>query len=225
MLTQAIGEVLPAAMAVTLSPFPIIAIVLLLAAPGARANGILFTLGWMGGLSALTALTLAISQGTDSADGTSATWVDWARVAGGALMILLGIKKWRTRPRAGDDVPMPKWMKGFDNVSPRKALTLGFLLAAANIKNVALVGSAAASITDLVAGGHDAFLGAAVFVVLSSASVLAAVVYSLVAGERATAPLESVKQFMLANNAVIMMVILLVLGAKILGDGLAGVGA
>lgn len=225
MLTQAIGEVLPVAMAVALSPFPIIAIVLLLARPGGRANGMLFTLGWIGGLSALTALALTISEGTDATDGTSAAWIDWARVIGGALLIALGWKTWRTRPRAGDDVPKPKWMKGFDNVSKRKALTLGFLLAAANVKNVALVGSAAASITDLVADGHDAFLGAVVFVVLGSASVLGAVVYSLVAGERSTAPLESVKQFMLANNAVIMMVILLILGANILGNGLAAVGA
>jgi hypothetical protein len=62
-----------------------------------------------------------------------------------------------------------------------------------------------------------------VFVVLASSSVLGAVLFRTVGGQRAAAPLESVKQFMLANNAVIMMVVLLVLGAKILGDGLGAI--
>jgi hypothetical protein len=37
--------------------------------------------------------------------------------------------------------------------------------------------------------------------------------------------LAAAKQFMTDNNAVIMMVLLLVIGAKILGDGLAGLSA
>ena len=41
-----------------------------------------------------------------------------------------------------------------------------------------------------------------------------------VAGDRAARPLAAVKQFMADNNAVIMMVVLLLLGAKLLGDGL-----
>ena len=45
--------------------------------------------------------------------------------------------------------------------------------------------------------------------------------FYLVGGKRAARPLDSIKQFMSANNAVIMMVVLLLLGAKLLGDGLA----
>ena len=43
----------------------------------------------------------------------------------------------------------------------------------------------------------------------------------LVDAKRAARPLEAVKRFMSDNNAVIMMVVLLLLGAKLLGDGLA----
>jgi threonine/homoserine/homoserine lactone efflux protein len=224
-LTNAIGELLPAAMAVALSPFPIIAIVLLLATPRARANGAAFTLGWVVGLAALTTIALLVSEGSDAADGTSATWIDWLRVVGGALMLVLAGKKWRTRPRAGEQVPMPGWMKSFETASPRRSLVLGLGLAGVNFKNIALAGSAASSITDLVADGHDVVVSAAVFVVLGSLSVLGALVYFLVGGSRAAAPLERVKEFMLANNSVIMMVILLLLGANILGNGIAAVGS
>lgn len=225
MLTNAIGELLPAAMAVTLSPFPIIAIVLLLATPRGRANGLAFTLGWVGGLAALTTAALLVSEGTEASDGTSAAWLDWLRVVGGALMIVLALRKWVNRPRPGDEVPMPGWMKSFETSTPRRSLLLGLGLSGANVKNVALAGSAAASITDMVADGHDAVLGAVVFVLLGSASVITAVVFHLVGGDRAKAPLERVKEFMLANNSVIMMVILLLLGANILGNGLSAVGS
>lgn len=47
MLNQAIGDLLPAAVAVALSPIPIIAVVLVLGAPAARTTGPMFALGWI----------------------------------------------------------------------------------------------------------------------------------------------------------------------------------
>jgi hypothetical protein len=49
------------------------------------------------------------------------------------------------------------------------------------------------------------------------------VLFYLGAPATAARPLAATKQFMSANNAVIMMVVLLLLGAKLLGDGLAGI--
>jgi hypothetical protein len=39
--------------------------------------------------------------------------------------------------------------------------------------------------------------------------------------ERAAPALDAIRRFMSENNAVIMMVVLLIIGAKLLGDGLA----
>ena len=57
---------------------------------------------------------------------------------------------------------------------------------------------------------------------IGSITVAGAVLAFLVAHDRAAGPLATIEGFMLANNNVIMMVLLLVLGAKMLGDGLAG---
>ena len=46
------------------------------------------------------------------------------------------------------------------------------------------------------------------------------VVFSLLAGAKAEAPLAHVKEVMVEHNVVIMVVILVILGAKLLGDGL-----
>ena len=46
--------------------------------------------------------------------------------------------------------------------------------------------------------------------------------FYLIAHSRAARPLDVMKEFMTEHNAVIMVVLFLVLGAKILGDGIAG---
>jgi hypothetical protein len=43
-------------------------------------------------------------------------------------------------------------------------------------------------------------------------------------GERAAAALEDLKSWMAANNTAIMAVICLVIGAKLVGDGISGLG-
>ena len=58
------------------------------------------------------------------------------------------------------------------------------------------------------------------FIVIGSVTVAGSVLVFLIDADRAARPLSAVRQFMSDNNAVIMMVVLLLLGAKLLGDGL-----
>ena len=57
----AIGQSLPLAIGVALSPMSIIAVVLLLTTPRARANGPAFVLGWLLGLGVDGAVVLALA--------------------------------------------------------------------------------------------------------------------------------------------------------------------
>lgn len=59
---KVLGDVLGLAAAVAISPLPIIAIILLLATPRGRLNGLVFTIGWILGLSALGAVMLVIAS-------------------------------------------------------------------------------------------------------------------------------------------------------------------
>jgi Sap, sulfolipid-1-addressing protein len=54
----AIGQSLPLAIGVAVSPMSIIAVVLLLTTPRARANGPAFVLGWLLGLGVVGAVVL-----------------------------------------------------------------------------------------------------------------------------------------------------------------------
>ena len=58
----AIGDILGLAAGVAVSPLPIVAMILVLATPRGRANGILFGVGWLKLLLGVLALLLAAKQ-------------------------------------------------------------------------------------------------------------------------------------------------------------------
>ena len=222
MLSQAIGDFLPAAVAVALSPIPIVAIVLVLHSPRARLNGPAFALGWVAGLAAVSVLVVWLAGGTSNPSDDVTTGVNWLLAAVGVLFLVLAAQQWRKRPRRGEQAEVPGWMASIDSVSPFKALGLGLALSAANPKNLALTLTASAAIARAGLDGADSAIAIAVFVAIGSVTVVGAVAFYLVAPGVAERPLAAVKRFMADNNATIMMVILLLLGAKILGDAISG---
>ena len=224
MLLQAIGAGLPAAVAIALSPFPVIGIVLILAGPRARVNGPLFAFGWIVGLTAVTALAVVVFGGADDPDSASAAIADWGRVVAGAALVALGLRKWWNRPRAGEVAAAPAWMASLDAATPAKALVLGVVLAGANPKNVVLATAASTSMVEAGVDGVDLAVAVAVFVAVGSLTVVGAVVVHLLGGRGGRAVLDRARGFMVAHNAVITVVVLVVLGAKVLGDGLIGLG-
>jgi threonine/homoserine/homoserine lactone efflux protein len=219
---QAIGELLPSAVGVALSPVPIIAVILMLGTPRARFNAPAFALGWLFGLVAVSVIVLFVASDADDADSGASTAVDVIKLLIGVLLLLMAIKQWRSRPRAGAEAEMPTWMAAIDRFTGGKSLGLGVLLSGLNPKNLALTAAAAATVAQAGLSGGESTIAVAVFVVIGSLTVAGPVVFYLVAGDRAAGGLDSIKQFMLQHNSVIMFVVLLVLGAKLLGDGIAG---
>ena len=65
MLGEAIGDLLPAAVGVALSPIPIVAVILMLGTPRARANGPAFAAGWVAGLVTVGVIVLLVAGDAD----------------------------------------------------------------------------------------------------------------------------------------------------------------
>jgi len=223
-LSQTIGDLLPAAAAVALSPIPIIAIVLVLDSARARLNGPAFALGWVAGLTVVSVVVLLVASGASDPDSAAATGVNGGQAAIGVLLLVLAARQWRKRPKKGETAELPTWMATVDSISPAKALGLGVALSALNPKNLALTLAASASIARAGLDTTDEAIAVAVFVVIGSVTVAGSVLFFLVAPKQAARALGAVHQFMADNNATIMMVILLILGLKVLGDALGGFG-
>ena len=117
---------------------------------------------------------------------------------------------------------MPGWMSAVDQFTPVRAFGMAILLAGVNPKNLGL--TLAASSTIAQAGLKDAepWIALLVFVALASVTVLLPVVYYLIAGDAAKRTLDTMKSWLTANNATLMFALFLILGAKLVGDGVGG---
>jgi threonine/homoserine/homoserine lactone efflux protein len=220
LLNGVIGDLLPSALAVALSPIPIVAVVLVLGTPRAHSAGAAFALGWIAGLLTVSVIVVVVLGVGDDPDPDDAG-ISWLKVAIGILFLGMAARQWKKRPREGREPEPPKWMATIDSVKPPQAALLGAALSAANPKNLALTLAASASIAAGQLDQADEAIAVGVFVVLGSSAVAGAVLFYFVAPGRAVRPLDAIKRFMAANSAVIMMVVLLLIGAKLLGDGLA----
>lgn len=220
---KAIGNTIPMAIGVAISPVPIIAVVLMLGTPRARANGPAFAVGWLAGLTIVGTIVLVAANGNaTSSSGGPATWVSVLKLVFGVLFLLTAARVWHGRPKAGEDAAMPKWMQAIDGFGAGKSLGAGALLSGLNPKNLALTAAAAATIAETdIAGGQQA-VALAVFILIGSLTILVPVVIYFVMGAKANEILDELKGFMAAHNAAIMTVLLIVLGAKLIGDAIAG---
>lgn len=221
MLVDVIGDLLPSAVAVALSPVPIIAITLVLDSPNARTRGLAFALGWVTGLLVVSSTVLVIADGGDP-DAQPSVVVSWIKVAVGVLFFALAVRQWRGRAKDGTVAEPPAWMGAVDEMSAARITALAAALSGLNPKNLALTVAAVATIAQAGLGGGATAGAVAVFVSVGSVTVAGPVLLSLVAPSRAAGPLRAMRDFMATHNAAIMLAVLVVLGAKLLGNGLAG---
>jgi threonine/homoserine/homoserine lactone efflux protein len=219
---DAIGQVLSFAVGVALSPVPIIAVVLMLGTPRARSNGPAFILGWLIGLAIVGTIVLLVSSGADASEaGEPATWVGVLKLVLGALLLLVAVKQWRGRPRGDADASLPGWMRTIDRFTPGRAGAMGVALSAINPKNLLLTVGAAAAIAHTGIGTGDQAIALAVFVLVATLGPGLPVAIYFLMGERATRMLDDLKEWMGHNNAAIVAVLCLVIGAKLIGDGIS----
>jgi threonine/homoserine/homoserine lactone efflux protein len=170
------------------------------------------------GLAAVCVAVTLLASGASVPDSATADGVRWGLATIGVLFLLMAVRQWRTRPAAGEPAEMPRWLASVGSVTWPRALGLGLLLSAANPKNLALTVAASASIAQAGPELGERLLADAVFVAIGSITVAGAVVFALVAPRRSAGPLEHVRVFMADHNTAIMIVLLVVLGLKSLGD-------
>lgn len=221
---DAIGQMLASAIGIAISPLPLIAVILMLATPRGRSNGIAFTAGWVASLAVLVTVVVLAGSGADASqgDGGSATWTRWLKLAFGVLFLLLAAQQWRGRPKEGREAEPPGWMKAIDRFTPGRSAALAAALAVANPKNLVLAVGGAVSIASSTASPGGKAVAGVLMVLLASLCALLPLGVYLFGGDRAAKVLGEWKTWMAAHNAAIMTTVLIVLGTKYLGDAISG---
>ncbi len=174
-------------------------------------------------LAVVGSIVLVLANlGKVSTGSTPSTLAYVIKLLLGLLFLLLAIRQWRSRPMEGEEPHMPKWMATIDEFTAGRAFGLSALLAGVNPKNLALTLAAALSIAQAGLSGAGPWIALAVFVILASLTVAVPVLYYLFAGQSAEKTLTSWKVWLVANNATVMFILLLVFGVLLIGQGLGG---
>ncbi len=220
---QAIGNVLPLALGVALSPIPIVAVVLMLATPRGKVNGPAFVAGWIVGLGIVGAIVLLVAGGVSASNqGQPKTWVSVLKLVLGLALVLVAVRQWRGRPRGNAAPELPGWMKTIDTFTPVRSAAVAALLAGPNPKNLLLTIAAAAAIAQAGVSAGDQVIVFAIFTVIATlgTGIPLGIYYAL--GERSSRILGDLRGWMINHNQAIMSVLCLVIAAKLIGDAIAG---
>jgi hypothetical protein len=208
---------IPLGLVIALSPITVIPAVLVLQAPRPRPSGLAFLAGWVLGIAALTALSVAASGLLGGLDKSPPRWSSWLRVVFGAALIVYGIFRWLTRHGHTES---PGWMRSFGTIKPPRAALTGAALAIVR-PDVALICVPAGlgiGTSGLGLGGD--WLAAAFFVAVAASSVAIPILAYAAAGERLDPTLARVKDWMDKSNAALLAGILVVIGAMVLYHGI-----
>lgn len=229
MFWVALGDVLPLAMAIGLSPFAIVTAVVLLLADGGRSKAALFALGWMLTIIAITLVAVLVVDGYDESDPVATeNSVNVLQIALGVAFWGLAWKSWHSRPEPGaerDTVSrQAKMLDKMGRISHVGALGFGLLQGVVVVKNIPLALSGGARIGEANLAVGQAAIAVIVFGVLASAGMIVLVVAAVVGGQRLDGPIASIKQWLEDNMSTIGIVVMLLIGAFLVGNGLAVFG-
>lgn len=115
---------------------------------------------------------------------------------------------------------MPKWMVAIDKLNAGRSLAIGFVLAALNPKNLILTLAAAAAIAVAGLSSTQSYVVLAVFVLIGTIGLAIPIGIYFFGGDKAAETLAELRHWLAINNATIMAVLMVVIGAKLIGNGM-----
>ena len=148
----------------------------------------------------------------------------WSMPVLGVALLAAALKTWRGRPEPGQEAPpLGGSARGHDFTIARAGCRRPCAFRGSIPKNVGADEVAAAAGIDTFGLPTDQQVAVLLaFVVLASIGVLTPLTVSLALGDGSRALLDNMKGWMARNNAVIMTVLFVLIGAKLIGDAISG---
>ncbi|MFB6612284.1 GAP family protein [Agromyces sp. NPDC056379] len=218
-MLQAIGHILPIALAVALSSVPLMATIVILLSPK-RESAAPFLIGWVLGMAVLVVICTLSTQAVPTP--RSARQPDVAVGVGemlvGAGLIVIGIISWR-RARRNPVEGMPSWLGKMESIGPWSAFGLGVAL---NIrpKEILLALAAGLAIRGAGLSGSEAAIVILVYTLIGASTVAVPVIATLIDAKGMQPRLLKMKEWLIRNSRVVTSLILLMVGVFIIGSGL-----
>lgn len=219
-MLEAVGQLLPIAVAGAVSSVPITAMIMILLSPQRSKSAIPFLIGWVLGLAAVVSLCALGARAVpvsrfgrhDTALGIAEIMVGVALIAG-AL-----IARRRAAPAEGPS-GLPQWLRGIGSLGPWPAFGVALVL---NVRPKAILLALAGG---LVLRGAALPLGQAaiviaVYTVIAASTVVVPIAMTLVAPARMEPRLIRAREWLGRHGAAVSAAVLVVVGIVAIGHGL-----
>lgn len=215
---QALGALLPIAVAVAFSAVPLTVTILILLSPNRSRAALPFLVGWMIGVAAVISLSAAgaavLSQPLRRRQDTAIAILEI--VIGSALIVLAAVY---LRRRSQTSKGPPRWLAAVDSFGPLLSFGIaivlsfrpkGFLLGVAG----GLALSAASVKPD------EAVLLIIIYTAIATSTVVVPIVASFVAPRTMEPRLVSARDWLTDNGPILTSLMMFMIGVVILGGGL-----
>ncbi len=215
----AFGQLLPIAVAAALSTVPISITILVLLSPERKKVALPFLIGMVLGTAAvLTLAAVAAQLLPDSRARQPQTAIGVLEILIGAALVLLGARAILRRDQHGNG-QLSKWVQAAGSFGAASSFGIGLAL---NLRPKGLLLSAAAGLTihSAALGPEDTLLLIVAYTAIATSTVVAPILGTLVSPDRMEPRLLSARDWIAANGAVVTAVIMIVIGAVVLGAGI-----
>ncbi len=221
-MLDALGFMLPVAIAAIALSLPEVVVMILLIEPGkSRANAWGFAGGLVGSFIVVSGIALVAADALDldRPDGRS-NWVAILLLIIGSALIWFGVHKLRSRPDPDSPIEQSAILRAAANLTPTKAASLGAVMGGINPGFMALILSLVAELALTDASRTEKSLVMLMFTVVASAGIVGPLLAVQISGERANRFLEGVRQTLDDWMWLITAVVCFYFGVVLIGEAL-----
>ena len=218
-MIEALKDAFPMSLGLALSPFPLIAIIIILMTPKAKSNSLWFLLGWIFGIYGIGLLVLII-PGLGSNNEIPSIYSGGIRIALGLSLLIYAFKTWLNRPRSGDEIVTPKLFLSIDRFGLRKSMLTGFLFSAANVKNMAFSAAGTVRINQSLPGNESVFIALLLFSLIGSLTLIFPVIIYAFTEKKIEPTFLIWKKWLIKNNAILLVFMLGIIGLILVKGGI-----
>jgi Sap, sulfolipid-1-addressing protein len=214
---QALGGLIPIAVAVAFSSVPITVTILILLSPNRNRAALPFLVGWVFGVAAVIIFSALGASALPEpprrgADTTTAV----LEMIIGAALIVLGVVNLRRGERAG----LPGWLSAVDSFGALASFGVAVLL---DFRPKGLLLGIAAGLTLHAASVRPSQLGVLIFIytVIATSTVVVPIAASLIAPRKMEPRLIAARDWLAHNGRILTSSMMFMIGVVILGTGLS----
>jgi hypothetical protein len=219
-MLDALAESLPLAVALALSPLAIATVVLMLLSARPRAASVAFFVGFVIAIMIVTAAGYLLASVLPHRGETSIS-APWVLLILGVVAVVLAVRQWRSRPKAGDELELPGWMAKVEGITTSSAFIMGAFFGGVKPKNLLLSIGLGVSLEALTLSTSEAAIVIVIVALIASIPVMVPVIISIVALDRVAGTLDRLRAWMMQHNAAMVGTILLLVGVLLIGQAVS----